>query len=93
MFLQGKVNSACYIAQIVKPALLPFIQQEGDVLFQQDNASSHMAAATRTLCGEQQDMGFVRCWATFRRRNWSSSPSRLADIVSYYKDLRKMDNI
>ena len=32
-FLQGKVNSARHVAQVVHPALLPFIQQEGDVLF------------------------------------------------------------
>ena len=39
------VNSAHYIAQVVKPVLLPFLRQEGDVLFQQDNACPHMAAA------------------------------------------------
>ena len=44
MFLQGKVNSACYIAQVVNPMLLPFIQQEGDVHLQQDKACPHMAA-------------------------------------------------
>ena len=33
MFLQGKVNSARYIAQVVNHALLPFLRQEGDVLF------------------------------------------------------------
>ena len=33
VFLQGKVNSAHYIAQVVNAVLLPFIQQEGDVLF------------------------------------------------------------
>ena len=33
VFLQGKVNSARYIAQIVNSMLLPFLQQEGDVLF------------------------------------------------------------
>ena len=33
MFLQGKVNGACYIARVVNPVLLPFLWQEGDVLF------------------------------------------------------------
>ena len=47
MILQGKVNSVRYIAQVVNPVLLPFIRQEGDVLFQQDNACSHTAAATQ----------------------------------------------
>ena len=37
LFMQGKVNSALYITQVVNPVLLPFLRQEGDVLFQQDN--------------------------------------------------------
>ena len=55
VFLQGKVNSACYIAQIVKPVLLPFLRQEGDLLFQQDNTHLDTTAATqRALRGLQQ---------------------------------------
>ena len=46
-FLKGKVNSVQYIAQVVKPVLLPFLRQEGDVFFQQDNARPHTAAATQ----------------------------------------------
>ena len=38
VFLQGKVNSSYYISQVVNPVLLPFLRQEGDVLFQHDNA-------------------------------------------------------
>ena len=54
MFLQGKVNSARCIAQ-VNPELLSFLRQEGDVLFQQDNARSHTAAAKqRALSGVQK---------------------------------------
>ena len=33
VFLQGKVNSVRYIAQVVNPMLLPFLRQEDDVLF------------------------------------------------------------
>ena len=33
VFLQVKVNSACYIGQVVNPVLLPVLRQEGDVLF------------------------------------------------------------
>ena len=33
VFLEGKVNSAHYIAQVVNPVLLPYLRQEGDVLF------------------------------------------------------------
>ena len=55
VFLQGKVNSACYIAQVVNPLLLPFIRQEGDVLFQQDSTRPHMATAMHcALHGVQQ---------------------------------------
>ena len=57
MFLQGKVDSTPtrYIAQVVNPMLLPFLRQEGDMLFQQDNARSHAAATTQpALCGVQQ---------------------------------------
>ena len=54
MFLQGKVNSARYIAQVVSPVLLQFIRQKGDVFFQQDNARPHTAAAAqRALRGVQ----------------------------------------
>ena len=42
VYLQGKVNSANYIVQFVNPVLLPFLRQEGDVLFQQYNARPHM---------------------------------------------------
>ena len=53
--MQDKVNSALYIAVVVKPVLLPFIRQEGDVLFQQDNTRPHTAAATqRALRSVQQ---------------------------------------
>ena len=47
MFLQGKVNSAHYIAQVVHPVVLPLLRQEGDILFQQDNVRPHTAAATQ----------------------------------------------
>ena len=47
VFLQGKVNNARYIAQVVNHVLLPFLRQEGDGLFQQDNACLHMVAATQ----------------------------------------------
>ena len=47
VFLQGKETSARYIAQFVNPMLLSFLRQEGDVLFQQDNARPLTAAATQ----------------------------------------------
>ena len=53
--LHDKVISARYIAQIVNPVLLPLIRQEGDSLFQQDNARPHTAAATKhALRGAQK---------------------------------------
>ena len=55
VFLQGRVNSSRYITQVVNAVLLPFLRQEGDVLFQQDNARLHTAAGTQlSLRGVQQ---------------------------------------
>ena len=55
MFLQGKVNSARYTAQVVNPVLLSFHRQEDDLLFHRDNTHPHTAAATqRALRGVQQ---------------------------------------
>ena len=54
VFLQGKLNSARYNAQAVKPVLLAFLREDGDVLLQRDNARSHTAAAMqRSLRGVQ----------------------------------------
>ena len=44
LFLQDKVSSARYIAQ-VNLVLPSFLLQEGDVILQQDSASPHTAAA------------------------------------------------
>ena len=55
VFLQGKLNSALNIAQVVNPVLLPFLRQQGAVLFQQDNARPFTAAAMqRALRGPQK---------------------------------------
>ena len=55
VFLQGKVNSARYVTHVVNTVLLSFIPQEGNVLFQQDNARLHTATATqRALRGVLQ---------------------------------------
>ena len=57
MCASGQANTyttACQ-AQIVNPVLLPFLWQEGDVLFQLDNTRPHTAAAMqRVLHGVQQ---------------------------------------
>ena len=47
VFLQCKVNSVRHIAQVVNPVLLPYIRQEVDVIFQQDNALPHTSVATQ----------------------------------------------
>ena len=55
VFLQGKINSARYIAQVVSFVLLSFLRQEGGVLLQQNNARPYTASATKlTLRGVQQ---------------------------------------
>ena len=55
VFLQGKVNSACYVAQVVNPMLLPFIRQEAMCL-QQDNTCPHMAAAKQHALHDVQQL-------------------------------------
>ena len=47
MFLQGKVNSARYISQVVNLVLLPFLRQKNYVLFQQYNTRPHTYVATQ----------------------------------------------
>ena len=47
VFLQGKLNTARYIAQVINAVLLPFLRQQGDMLFQQDMARPHTAAVTQ----------------------------------------------
>ena len=55
VFLQGKLDCARYIAQVVNPVLLPFIRQEGHVIFQQDNARPHTTTEMQhALRGVQQ---------------------------------------
>ena len=39
--------SALYIAQVINPVIFSFLRQEGDVLFQLDNARTHTAIATQ----------------------------------------------
>ena len=54
-FLLGKVSSDRYFTHVVKSVLLPCLRHEGDVLFQQDNAHPHTAAAMQlALRGVQQ---------------------------------------
>ena len=65
-FLQGKVNSARYVAQVVNPVLLSFLRQEGDMIFQQDNARPQTPPATQLVlrgyknCRGQQELQITR---------------------------------
>ena len=59
MFLQCKVNSAHYIAQVVNPILLPFLRQEGDVLLQQHNAYPHMVAVMQHALHDVQQLSWL----------------------------------
>ena len=54
VFLQGKVKSVRYIAQVVNPVLLTFHRQEVDTLFQQHNARPYTAAAKRRALRDVQ---------------------------------------
>lgn len=43
LVVPGMLMSTTYIQTIVQPVLLPFLDQIGDPLFQQDNAHLHLA--------------------------------------------------
>ena len=61
--------------QVVILVLLPFLRQESDVLFQQDNARPHTAAATqRALPGEQQDLYPIKHVWDMMKRELTLSP-------------------
>ena len=97
VLLQGKANSARYSAQVVNPVLLPFLRQEGDVLFQQDNARPHTPAATqRALRGVQQLPCLARSpdlspiehvWDMMKRNVLESLPQPLPYSDNVYKML------
>ena len=90
VFLQGKVNSARYIAPAVNPVLLSFIRQQGVVLFQQDNARPHTAAATQSALHSVQILPWParspnllpieRVW-DMMKRELSLSPESARTIV------------
>ena len=56
MFVEGTLPSVQYVQNVVKPVLLTFLQQEGDVLFQQDNARPHTALATQCALQDVQQL-------------------------------------
>ena len=58
MFVRVKVNSARYIARDVNHVFLTFLQQEGAVLFQQDNARAHTAVAMQCALRDVQQMSW-----------------------------------
>ncbi|KAJ8897822.1 hypothetical protein PR048_003175 [Dryococelus australis] len=55
VFVEGTLNTYRYIQNIIQPILLPFLQRQGEVLFQQDNARAHTYRVTqRALEGVHQ---------------------------------------
>ncbi|GFV93680.1 transposable element Tcb1 transposase [Trichonephila clavipes] len=40
--IAGTLNSQCYISVVLEPVVLPFLQGLATVIFQQDNARSHV---------------------------------------------------
>ena len=93
-FLQDKLNSACYIAQIVNPVLLPLHRQEGDVIFQQDNIHPHMAATMQHALHDIQQLP----WSTRTpdlspiQNVWVMLKGNLLFLQSLPKSLPNCDN-
>ena len=89
-----RVNSGHYIAQVVNPVLLPFLQQEGHVLYHQDNAHPHMAAVMQVLsvvynnCLGQKDPQ-ISCQLNMFRTWWSGN---LFFLQSLPQPLTNCDN-
>ena len=51
--IQGNMTALCYIAQVLRPTLLPLLAQHRDVItFQQDNARPHTARISMAFLGE-----------------------------------------
>lgn len=47
VIVEGTLNSARYIQTIIEPIVLPFMDRQGDLFFQQDNARPHVSRATQ----------------------------------------------
>ena len=76
--------------QVVNPVLLSFLRQEGDVLFQHNNARPYTAAATqRALRGVQQlpwparspDLSPIEHISDMMKRELTLSPEPATTIV------------
>lgn len=47
VIIEGTLNSARYIQTVIEPIVLPFLDRQGNMLFQQDNARPHVSRATQ----------------------------------------------
>ena len=74
VFVEGTLTSARYVQDVVRPALLPFLQQEGVVLFQQDNARPHAARATQRALQDVQ------------KRPWPARSPDVSPIGTWWDD-------
>ena len=71
-FLQGEINSARYIVQVVNPVLLPFLRQEGYELFSRTThvhvrlLPLNVLFVVYTNCSGQQELQIFRQLNTYR---------------------------
>jgi hypothetical protein len=49
VFIRGRLNGDRYIEEILRPIVLPLINEHAGVVFEQDNARSHIAQISRTF--------------------------------------------
>lgn len=47
IFRKGALNNTMHILDAIQPVLLPLLQQEYDMIYQQDNARLYVAYSTR----------------------------------------------
>ena len=72
--IEGNMTALRYIAQVLRPTLLPLLAQHRDVItFQQDNARPHTARITMAFLGEHAEWAnipqdSIRCFIWSMRR-------------------------
>ncbi|KAJ8872788.1 hypothetical protein PR048_026404 [Dryococelus australis] len=95
VFVEATLNSERYIQNIVQSILLPFLQRQGDVLFQQDNVRTHTSRVTQCTLEDSSSsvgmgdwygwlvlfVGFAQYSSQFGR-NWSRQKSDLGGVIS-----------
>ncbi|GFT20861.1 transposable element Tc1 transposase [Trichonephila clavipes] len=58
--IENNLNSNRYVRKMLQPEVVPFLQSIPGAIFQQDNASPHIAKTVRNFCSAQHVQLFPR---------------------------------